>query len=361
MSPLLPPSFFRAAHGADARAKRLLRSLRTRVGLHRSLIILPYRGYGTAERAVVKARVLEDNRAPAPVVRRPLLGAAVASYRRFATAEIPHARVQVRWGNATYEGRTDEEGFLDLWVAPPAHTRPGWHRVEVSLLEPGERASVTAQVLVVGEGAERGIISDLDDTVIATGVPNLFRRAWALFMSEAAGRRPFEGVRDYYAALQSGPTGGAHNPIFYVSSSPWNLYDHLAHFLDHHNLPAGPIVLRDWGLTRDGFAPGGGHGHKKAKVLQILDTFPHLPFVLLGDSGQQDAKHYASIAAERPHQVAGIVIRDVTATPRREATLRALAEQVRRGGHELVLVPDTEAAFRHAAEREWVAPVRTPR
>lgn len=358
MTPFVPPAVFGVAHAVESRRRRWGRRLRRRLGVHRPLQILPYRGYGTPERVLVKARVLEDNRAPPPAVRRPLLSSAIVSYKRFATEEIPGAHVQVRWGDQVHHGHTDEEGFLDLWVRPPRGVSPGWHRVHLSLDEPGERATATAEVLVVGSDAELGVISDLDDTVIITGVRNLLRRAWALFMSESADRLPFEGVRAYYRALHDGISGTAGNPIFYVSSSPWNLYPHLADFLERHDIPAGPILLRDWGLTRHGFAPGGGHGHKKEKIRQILDAFPDLPFLLIGDSGQQDAEHYAAIAEERPHQIHGIHIRDVTASHGREAALRRLAERLRAHDIDMVLVSDTAQAARHAASRGWIPPER---
>ena len=37
-----------------------------------------------------------------------------------------------------------------------------------------------------------------------------------------------------------------------MSSSPWNIYDVIAEFMELQNIPKGPIVLRDWdiGLAR---------------------------------------------------------------------------------------------------------------
>ena len=84
--------------------------------------------------------------------------------------------------------------------------------------------------------------------VIETGVTNPVKRAWALFLTDHRRRMPFEGVGAFYAALQAGRSEGTFNPIFYVSSSPWNLYEHLDEFLSIHRIPIGPLLLRDWGL-----------------------------------------------------------------------------------------------------------------
>ncbi|MFW5925721.1 MAG: App1 family protein [Myxococcota bacterium] len=356
MSSFLPPGLFRLAYEVDAYVGAAARTVRRRLGLGRPLRILPYRGYGTAEAALVKARVLEDNRVPPPRAKRSLLGSAFASYKRFATVEMPHVPLRAHWDGHTYEGRTDEEGFVDLWVTPPPGAQPGWHEVHLELLDevPGPPATATARVLLVGDTAEYGIISDLDDTVIVTNVANLFKRAWALFLSEASPRVPFEGVSAFYSALRDGSTDGARNPIFYVSSSPWNLYEHLEHFLEVHHIPFGPILLRDWGLTRTGFAPGGGHGHKLDKIREVLEGIPELKFLLIGDSGQHDPEHYTTIAAEHPGRILAIYIRDVTASPRREAELRELAARASDSGTELVLVHDTVTAARHAARHHFI-------
>lgn len=351
MSSLLPPGFYQTAYALDARLTRALRAIRRWLGLRRPLRIQPYRGYGTPERALIKARVLEDNRPPPPRAKRSLIGSAVASYRRFATVEMPDIPVRARWNDATYEGTTDEEGFLDLWVTPPGGTTPGRHSVQLEILLDEEPARATAEVHVFGPGADYAVISDLDDTVIVTGVANLIKRAWALFMSEAATRLPFDGVSRFYGALREGVSGEADNPIFYVSSSPWNLYEHLNHFLELHGIPPGPILLRDWGLSRTGFAPGGGHGHKLAKIRGIFEALPDLRFVLIGDSGQQDPEHYVTLAREHPGRILAIYIRDVGAKRGPENRFEALAQQAREAGAELVLVPDTAGARRHAERR----------
>src|SRR5690606_438380 len=97
-------------------------------------------------------------------------------------------------------------------------------------------------------------------------------------------RIPFAGVGAFYRALHTG--GGRMNPLFYVSSSPWNLYDVLSEFLHLHEIPAGPMELRDWGLAGDEILPVGHRAHKRVAIDHILARYPELPFILVGDSGQ---------------------------------------------------------------------------
>jgi phosphatidate phosphatase APP1 len=361
--PAFKPAFFELAVRTDALWDTWSRRVRRRLGLARPLRILPYRGYGTAERALIQARVLEDQDVRPPHLRRTLVGSAVASYQRYATREIAGAHVAVHWGDKRWEGTTDDEGFLELWVPPPEHVVPGWNSVELELLSPEPQgvARVSAPVLVAGPRAELGVISDIDDTVIVTGVTNPFKRAWALFLTEHRTRLPFAGVDAFYEALKQGQAGQADNPIFYVSSSPWNLYEHLDEFLALHRIPAGPLLLRDWGLSRHGFAPGGGHGHKLEKIRGVLSTLERLPFILIGDSGQEDAEHYRTIVREYPGRIRCVYIRNVPSRARRAVVLGRIAEQVREAGSQLVVVNDTVTAARHAAQAGWIRWEELPR
>ncbi|WNG13302.1 App1 family protein [Cystobacter fuscus] len=352
-----PNALVRLAFQLEHHAETLSWRLRHKLRLARPPRILPYRGYGTPRASLIKARVLEDRKVRPPWKRYTLVGSAIASWKRYMTLEIPNARVAVRWGDKRWEGTTDEEGFLELWVEPPEGVKAGWHDVELELLSPRSRRGVTrvcAPVLVSGSEAELGVISDIDDTVIVTEVTNVLKRFWTLFLTEHRTRLPFEGVDAFYQALSQGSTGSACNPIFYVSSSPWNLYEHLDEFLGLHKIPAGPLLLRDWGLSRTGFAPGGGHGHKLEKIRGLMDAFAPLPFLLIGDSGQEDAEHYRTIVREYPGRVRCVYIRNVWHRSGRERELAAIAEDIRAAGSQMLTVDDTVTAARHAASQGWI-------
>ncbi len=351
MAPL-PKVVFRTLHDADARITKARRALERELGIDRPYRLVPYRGFGTAEHAVVKARVIEDRGTVERNLSRGIVGGAVASFVRFHTAEVPGVAVEATWGEARGTGSSGPEGFVEIGITPPPGAAPGWHEVALSLADGETGDPVSAQVLLVGEDASYGVISDIDDTVIVTGVRNMAKRAWALFMAEASERRPFDGVAKLYGALSRGKgDDGPTNPIFYVSSSPWNLYEHLDHFLDEHGIPPGPILLRDWGLTREGFAPGGGHGHKRKKMKAVLDAFPKLPFVLIGDSGQEDAEHYLSLVEEYGEHIRVVYIRTVPSKAGREAELARIGERMHALGSELVVFETSEDLARDAEAR----------
>jgi Phosphatidate phosphatase APP1, catalytic domain len=54
---------------------------------------------------------------------------------------------------------------------------------------------------------------------------------------------------------------------------------------------------------------------KRQGVVEVLDAFPDSYFILVGDTGEQDMELYAELAKERPHQVVGVFVRNVTTAP----------------------------------------------
>jgi phosphatidate phosphatase APP1 len=323
--------------------------------------IVAYRSYGTPERLSLRGRVLEDNRVGAPNEADSAWRNLVNMYRRFESDEIPGARVLARFEGVEQQAVADREGYfaLDIVLAQPPPADRSWHAVDLTLLEPlraghGQVRSV-GEVLVPPPGAQFGVISDIDDTVIRTDATSLRRMLRATFLGNARTRLAFPGVAALYRALHSG-SGASMNPLFFVSSSPWNLYDMLADFFEFQGIPAGPILLRDWGLTAKEQNPLRHRAHKLAAIRQVLDTYPTLPFLLIGDSGQEDPEIYHELVRLYPNRILAIYIRDVSRSPRRGAAIQALAEDVSAAGSTLVLAEDSAAAARHAAERGWITP-----
>ena len=314
-----------------------------------------FRGFGTAERIHVKGRVLEDE-GFAPIsdatTRWQNL---LAALKRFESDEVPGARVRLSYAGRTMEVETDEEGYFEAWLAPAAvlAEAPRWRRITAELLAPPGRAG-TGFALVPPASAGFGVISDLDDTVIRTDATSIVRMARSTLFGNARTRLPFPGVAAFYAALQGGAAGVAGNPIFYVSSSPWNLHDFLVEFLEVQRIPLGPLLLRDWGSSRTSLLPLGHREHKRAAIARLLETFPALPFILIGDSGQKDPEIYREIMREFPGRILAAYIRNVTPQPERSAALQALAAEVVADGGSLVIADDTLAAARHAAAKGWI-------
>jgi len=170
-----------------------------------------------------------------------------------------------------------------------------------------------------------------------------------VFLNNARTRLPFAGVSEFYQSLQLGRNGKRNNPFFYVSSSPWNLYDLLKDFLDLNQIPAGPLLLRDFGLMQNKFVGTGHMGHKFKEIQNILLTYPELNFVLIGDSGQEDANIYREVVKQFPTRILAIYIRDVQ-LPDREKMAVAVSEELKGHSVPMIVVDNSVEAAEHAAE-----------
>jgi phosphatidate phosphatase APP1 len=353
-------------NGIDQFSDRWRIRWRALKGYDEPLMIVPYLGYGTAENLLLKGRVVQfkdeivasrdDGR------RRNLKN----FFRRFATDEVPYARVRATFQNAEAETTADDEGYFTFEIRaaldPAGDAR--FREIDLELLEPvaksGERARAVGRVLVPPATARFGVISDLDDTVITTDVTSKIKMLVNTALRNEYTRMPFKGVAAFYQALQKGAGGAENNPIFYVSSSPWNLYPFLTEFLRLNDIPLGPLFLKDFGNHT--IFHGGDHaGHKTENIERILRTFPHLPFLLIGDSGEKDPEIYREILGKFPEQIKVIYIRSVNQEPERLAAIDRLAGEIAPTGCQLVLAPDTEFAAAHAAAAGYIDSAELPK
>ncbi len=329
------------------------------------VMIVPYRGHGTREMFYLKGRVIEDHGVTSAGATDNAWQNFLNTYKRFASDEVSGVTVRGRFGSVEQTAVSDEEGFFELRFPPdPALMADdqSWYEVILDLVKyPGpqrEDTSVTGLVVVPPATAQFSVISDLDDTVIQTGVVNWLQMARNTFLKNAHTRLPFEGVAAFYQALQVG-TKATHNPIYYVSSSPWNLYDLMIDFFNVRGIPPGPLFLTDMGLTRDYLLKPSRRKHKLDTISMLLKTHSRLPFVLIGDSGEYDPDIYLQAVRDNPGRIVAIYIRDVSAT-RRNAYMQEIAEQVKAAGSFMLLVKDTVEAAVHASTHGLILPEALP-
>ena len=312
--------------------------------------IVPHVGHAGAARTVVRGRVL-DNAEPAAAVRGEGVAAALRrTLARFLTRELAGVPLRIRVGDATVELETDAEGYLDVRLDSglPATAGP-WAEAVVELSGPYRGVPgphrTTVPIRVPGPRVTFGVISDIDDTIVHTGAQRALAMTLRTFTGSELTRTAMPGAPELYRALARGAAGDADNPVFYVSSSPWNLYGFLRSFLEHRDFPLGPLLLRD--LLGSGEHRTHATG-KLTSIDEILSTHPDLRFVLLGDSGQHDPAIYAEAVRRYPGRILAVYIREVRLDPldgRVETVQEAWDETV-----PFVLAADSAAIARHAAD-----------
>jgi len=315
--------------------------------------VVGYRGYAGNGRVLALGRVLQNEGLADPDPSHSKISNLLAMVKRLESDPLPFARVRARLAGTERELVADDEGFLREWIDVDSGIEPGWGSIQLELIDPPDgRARIAAAPFLAPPGtATYGVISDMDDTVLQSHVTDFIRAARMVLLENSRTRLPFPGVAAFYRALEEGRTGGAGNPIFYVSSSPWNLYDVIAEFLEAQQIPAGPLLLRDWDL---GPSLLRNAAYKTGVIREILSTYPSLPFILVGDSAQEDPEIYADVVATHPGRILAVYIRNVKQHPEDSATIRELAERVSSAGSTLVVADDTLTAARHAATHGWI-------
>ena len=320
---------------------------------YESLLITPYMGFGNAEKILMRGRVLEDKGFRDSTETDSRWRNLKNSYRRFGTDEVPNARVKAFFQNTEKEVITDREGYFDLEMNShdPLDLNL-WHDIELELLEPisedNDEVKTNGQILIPPDTAKFGVISDIDDTILKTNVRNKFKMILTTVLSNAHTRVPFEGVAAFYQALQKGVSGDENNPIFYVSSSPYNLYTLLVKFLKLQEIPLGPIFLKDFG-THTPFISGDHKTHKIENIKSVLETYTEMQFILIGDNSEQDPEIYKQIVKDYPERIRTIYIRKVNDEFENKYDVEALIREVQESGSQLVFAPDSEFAATHAA------------
>ena len=198
---------------------------------------------------------------------------------------------------------SDEAGYLDL--VAERRLSPGAHTVSYRV---DRREPVTAMLYTIAPGTSLGVISDVDDTIMVTDAPVLWRAAFNLLLLNPRKRVPVPGMAVLYTKINELFPDA---PFFYLSTSPWNVESSIRHFIADHGYPEGPLLLRDLDPRPKTFIPTGVQ-HKLEFAEQLMLDFPEMKFILLGDDGQKDPTTYATIAGRYPSRVIAIGIRQLS-------------------------------------------------
>ncbi len=294
----------RLANLGDATVRDVL----SRIARHRGWTpaVLAHPGYGSGGRVRVLGRVLLAPPGAHPEQRRALPG-----WQRFLTLESPHTDVEVGVGGARTVVRSDENGLVDVTLELPADVAAAAAPVGrlPAILRAGDRVA-SAPVHLSSPDAARGVVCDIDDTVIVTGITTPLRAAWRTFVQPMRQRQAVPGMA---ALLRELTAGAPHVPVVYLSNGPWNLAGPLAGFLERGGFPPGALLLTDWGPSptrwfRDGRA------HKRSSLQRLAADLPGVRWTLVGDTGEHDPQLYREFATGAPDKVRAVLLRDVTRT-----------------------------------------------
>ena len=249
--------------------------------------------------------------------------------RQFLMAGLKGRTINVAIGDQSFQvAESDYMGLFRGTIELPDHTvtelaQSGEHASRWlncrAILGPGDTREFTGRLQLI-ERFGVSIISDVDDTIKHSNVSNrrdLFRNTFA--------RRfvPIAGMPELYQACT---VAGA--VFHFVSGSPWQLYEPLHEFCRAEGYPSGSFHLKRFRFREAArkLRKSPQKAYKRMSIQPILTAFPDRHFVLIGDSGEQDAEIYGSFLREFPKQIIGVFIRAIRGESRETERIRTAFE-----------------------------------
>ena len=346
---LRSPETAAAVAGIEGRLTRRRREQKMESGAFRWMHVTVYRGYVAEGVAKVRVRVIEAPELPGDS-RIPYWDTMQSNLRRHGALSIVGVEVELRIGKFSAKEVTDARGYANFSIPVP-RLRAGWHDAfaVTTPIEDGESASGTGRVIKPAAKAPFAVISDIDDTILVSGLTEGLTAVKQALLRDANTRSAVRGMSSLYRGIARGVagSGGARKPepaFFYVSTGSWAFYEMLQQFIQLRAFPQGPMFLTDWGPT-ERYLRRSGAEHKRVAIRRLFESYPDTSFVLIGDSGQRDPLTYEEMAREFPGRVKLILIRQVgPASDDRNKELSKKATALRGEGIPLYLVKDAGRA-----------------
>ncbi|NBU35441.1 MAG: DUF2183 domain-containing protein [Bacteroidetes bacterium] len=254
--------------------------------------------------------------------------------KRILNTRIPHVNCKISLLKHTFFVKTNSAGYFSLdipWPCPDFPDQSCWISADISIMPSSEyiieNEFIKGEILFVSKNQKFIVISDIDDTLLLTGVKSLFywKVIYNTFLKNLEQRRGIPGAPAFFQRLcHLKEHKDWQTFVFYVSSTPRTLYDFVFSWLTRQHFPKGPVLLRDFGLS----TLDKGVLRFKSKITwikHVMSVFPNIPFVLVGDSGEKDFFLYQKLAKEYPDKVKAILIRDIQLVWRKNKILRTMA------------------------------------
>ena len=275
-------------------------------------ILKLYRGYANEQELIVMGHVFKPTTAKEYDFQKKNIKNATSVIGMFRIKTQANADVYLVHNKMKIHTKTLNDGYFKFCVPLDQFTRYGWIEYEVSIVHQNETLTTKDSYIRPHKG-NLGIISDIDDTFLVSHTLNPLKKLYVLLFKNINKRKIYEDVVTHYQALSTAGRENKEefNAFFYVSSSEWNLYRFIIKFTELHQLPKAVLLLKDIKTSlKDFFLTGGGnHNHKFDKIKHILEFYPNLEYVLLGDDSQHDAFLYEAICKIFPVTVKAVYIR----------------------------------------------------
>lgn len=271
-----------------------------------------YRGYANEQELIVMGHVFRPTKKKDYTFQKKKFRNAFSIISLYKLKTESNVDVYLEHNNTTIHTKTLNDGYFKFCIRLDQNIGFGWIDYEVYYFQKNKKI-ISKDKFIRPKKGNLGIISDIDDTLLESYTLNPLKKIYSILFKNVNTRKIFEDVVPHYQALSvSGRENSEElNAFFYVSSSEWNLYNFIIKFHEIHKLPKAVLLLKDiktslfdfFGKSRN------AHNHKFEKIKHILEFYPNLKYVLIGDDSQDDPYLYETISKIFPVTVKAVYIR----------------------------------------------------
>ena len=210
--------------------------------------------------------------------------------------ELKNKTIYLNTDNKIYKTKSDDEGYFSITVN---------QSLQNALLYLDSKNFIKVSFLNYKE-PRIGIISDFDDTLVISNVPNKLKLLQNNFTKNYKQRvlikRTATKIKDILKNNKDAP-------FIIVSGSPYQFYTPIKNFLAYHNFPKAVILLKQiHGKNKE---PNNQFKYKVAKIEKVFKQFPKTKWYLFGDSGEKDKEVYNYFKQRYPQRIIAIYIREL--------------------------------------------------
>lgn len=288
-------------------------SLVRKIGRY-NIKIIPFTGFGTRHSFTLLGRVIVDKGDFISYAIKEFTGKKfIRNYRRVMAIKIPNVILEVNFGFKKHITKTDEKGYYKLMLNLNKKDEfpIGVNKYSIKVLDEkfiGDEAF--GDLVVMPDKVKYGVICDIDDTILQSGVQKKIRLVLKTFMSNERDMKPIPGMNILLNDLHIGINKTSQNPILYVTASPYDLFDKIASFMKTNYFPLGPQLMKKLrGDDRDKLFDN--YNYKLKTINEVFEKFPNMKFILIGDNTESDVEVFNRIDKERPGRVLSIIIMNV--------------------------------------------------
>lgn len=231
----------------------------------------------------------------------------------FKVKTIAEVDLELDFFGIKHKTKSLEDGFFRFEFDTNYDLPFGWHKIQITGKNILTEEVISADgKLFIPQITKFAVISDIDDTIMKSYSATVFRRLYELISKNPYRRKVFENTIDWYQELaEEQIPGNESRAFFYVSSSEWNLYEYLNVVFKQNKLPEGIFLLNSLRTLKSFWKTGKtGHEGKLVRIGRLMNTFPKVKFLLIGDNTQKDPEIYEEIVSKYPDQIKAVMIRN---------------------------------------------------